>query len=1767
MATLALAVVGSAVGSAIGGTILGVSAALIGQVVGATIGRYIDGILFGSNRTIKQEGIKIDEFNILSSMEGEPITRGYGYFRTAGNLIWASRWRREVRTETQGGGGGGKGGGGGQPSVETTTYHYYANFAVGACEGEVRDIMRIWADGRLLDLSQINYRVYTGSETQMPDSLIEAIEGISPAYRGLAYVVFENFYLNDFGNRLPQIEFEVNRLISPENVTALREQISSVNLLPGSGEFTCEPEHVVEDRTSSPVKKLNSNLPSGETDWKVGIDHLQDSMPNCETVTMVATWFGDDLRIGECEIRPRVEVKNKNTSPISWKVDVYGRSSNQIPVVSQVDGSPAFGGSFNDASLIRAIQDLKSRGFKVMFYPFIMMDIPEGNSLPNPYSDNAAESGQPAYPWRGRINISPAPGFTGSPDKTVAAATQVDAFYGTGQASDFSGSSGTTVVWGGPSNEWSYSRFILHQASLCKLAGGVDYFCIGTEMVAATRIRDSSRNYPFVNHLKTLAGEVYKVLPGALLGYAADWSEYHSHKPDDGSNDVYFNLDTLWGDNDIDFVGIDNYFPVSDWRNTPDHLDGQLYGSIYDIDYLKSNIEGGEYYDWYYQNEDDRINQVRTPITDEELGEHWVFRQKDIKNWWSNLHFDRYTPEPYIYTTELGEAEGYVEATFTCSEEIIKGPTTIVIDLTSISNNCAVQLYSARYGVSFSNYERIFTSDVNVVGQSTNAIHLEYEVPDEIPYLNYIFTLFLYKPGGGGLRLQYVDVVFKPIALGGEFSRYIDDNGLEWRVHKFTAVNFAGPYHDGVNPEPTVQNFIVNTDIKARFLVVGGGARGGDATTASTRVYDGNSGPETDGIGTSGAGSAGEALEFKNINLAPDTYEVQVGQAGGWKPFDGVYPANGSRFDYVTTLGGNPGETNYSEFVGIGTGGEYAWTISTKAGAGGEYPGAGGGDNPEPATVSVGHLFSEKSRVYDVVGDRWKMKFASGSGGGGAGGPGQLGSVIANEVNSEFYSDQPFNVMDMPEGGAGGPGIVSDITGEPVTYAEGGRGGGPAYWDPTPGGGDISSYSTAPPSTYGSGGVGGFAVNSRANLNMPGGNGQHGVVIVSYPVEQPSPWVPGSKPIVFTEFGSPAVDKSTNQPNVFFDPKSSESALPYFSSGAKDEDILKQYLKATIEYWTDPANNPISNGQKMVDMSVSSVWAYDSRPWPTFPLENATWADAENYNYGHWINGRVDAIYIPELLEHLADEYNIPFESELQDSYGSLYGLRIQGKSDYRNLVEPLAGLYSFDIIESGDKFKAVSRKEATNVATLTDVNLLNIEDQTDNVTFTRLQETELPKSTTLTYQDVVKSYSTGAVSQTREVTSAASEPSVSSGLSLDNTQAQVLVDQKLYETWARRTSSSFSVMPNYAFLEPGDVVKVSFADFDEVTRIRQISDAQSKQIIGESFDTSIFSGGSLPAIRPAPPGDNSVITTPELVFMDLPILDENLSNWKTKTVAYYNPFITVAIFRSASDSNFGVNSTIFIPGIIGETNNTLERAQPEFWDRKNTLSITIQSGQLSSITEEETLSGGNVLAIETSTNNWEVILFSTATLTGNGTYDLTNLIRGSLGTEDNIEDTVSSGARVVILNNAVSQLNMDINDVGRNYFYRYGPATRDIGDDTYTTVQKSFSGRGLKPYSPEHVTWELNSGDYDISWIRRTRVGGNVDNTTRPLSENSELYEVDILDGSSQVVRTLTTSNPAVTYTSAQQSADGITAPFNIRIYQISDSVGRGIAKESTID
>ncbi|MDC1058765.1 glycoside hydrolase TIM-barrel-like domain-containing protein [Planktomarina temperata] len=178
---------------------------------------------------------------------------------------------------------------------------------------------------------------------------------------------------------------------------------------------------------------------------------------------------------------------------------------------------------------------------------------------------------------------------------------------------------GRDVIWqvhySGPA-ERSFRRFILHNAALCKAAGGVEAFCIGSEMRSLTQIRGAGGRFVAEQALRALAADVRPLLgAGTKLTYAADWSEYFGYQPNDGSNDRYFHLDPLWADANIDFIGIDNYMPLSDWRDGETHADAG-WGSIYNLDHLSQNVEGGEGYDWYYHSPEARAAQIRTPITD-----------------------------------------------------------------------------------------------------------------------------------------------------------------------------------------------------------------------------------------------------------------------------------------------------------------------------------------------------------------------------------------------------------------------------------------------------------------------------------------------------------------------------------------------------------------------------------------------------------------------------------------------------------------------------------------------------------------------------------------------------------------------------------------------------------------------------------------------------------------------------------------------------------------------------------------------------------------------------------------------------------------------------------------------------------------------------------------------------------------------------------------------------------------------------------------------
>jgi hypothetical protein len=98
-------------------------------------------------------------------------------------------------------------------------------------------------------------------------------------------------------------------------------------------------------------------------------------------------------------------------------------------------------------------------------------------------------------------------------------------------------------------------------------------------------------------------------------------------------------------------------------------------------------------------------------------------------------------------------------------------------------------------------------------------------------------------------------------------------------------------------------------------------------------------------------------------------------------------------------------------------------------------------------------------------------------------------------------------------------------------------------------------------------------------------------------------WVPGSKPIVFSEFGFPSIDLATNQPYMF-------GCAPRGSSGEQDIALQMRAIRATIEHIE---GTPFIEG--------GFAYPYDSRgkDWH----QEKRHADGDQWATGHWIDGKI----------------------------------------------------------------------------------------------------------------------------------------------------------------------------------------------------------------------------------------------------------------------------------------------------------------------------------------------------------------------------------------------------------------------------------------------------------------------------------------------------------------------------------------------------------------
>lgn len=218
----------------------GIAGAIIGSFfgypgLGFVVGSFIGSLVFPPEGQ-DAEGPRLQSLKVSDSKYGVPIPVLYGTYRMGGTYIWATDIIEKVKKEKAEGGG--KGGG---SSSTIKTYTYFGNFAILFCDSPtaypVVAITKIFADNKVLaDYGNLtgpiesnlgfiseaaqslpagerasgssNIRRYFGEENQQPDPLMESHVGVglTPAYRGSAYIMFDNLPLENYGNRIPQVQ-------------------------------------------------------------------------------------------------------------------------------------------------------------------------------------------------------------------------------------------------------------------------------------------------------------------------------------------------------------------------------------------------------------------------------------------------------------------------------------------------------------------------------------------------------------------------------------------------------------------------------------------------------------------------------------------------------------------------------------------------------------------------------------------------------------------------------------------------------------------------------------------------------------------------------------------------------------------------------------------------------------------------------------------------------------------------------------------------------------------------------------------------------------------------------------------------------------------------------------------------------------------------------------------------------------------------------------------------------------------------------------------------------------------------------------------------------------------------------------------------------------------------------------------------------------------------------------------------------------------------
>lgn len=538
-----------------------------------------------------------------------------------------------------------------------------------------------------------------------------------------------------------------------------------------------------------------------------------------------------------------------------------------------------------------------------------------------------------------------------------------------------------------------------------------------------------------------------------------------------------------------------------------------------------------------------------------------------------------------------------------------------------------------------------------------------------------------------------------------------------------------------------------------------------------------------------------------------------------------------------------------------------------------------------------------------------------------------------------------------------------------------------------------------------------------------------------------------------------------------------------------------------------------------------------------------------------------------------------------------IVGAAITQVTDLDSMLDDVRRCYNFQIIKSGNKIRFTRKGYGNSLvvdatytedqrAILSDGDSVYVTVETETVS-----PTQSPGTVIVNYIDpdynftvVPFSYKRNDPLADRSVELKLNLPIIMSGSDAAALAARALIDSNL-----GGTTHKFRLPQANLAHEPGDIVTLVFDDYTDTVRMVEISynGDFSLSIDAESLYTE--EGPMYPVPTPILPEVPPSLMSGEGValIIDTTLIkasdqsDANVLELYASVVAAGRlPVTGVSVISQGIDGGslrpvsttgssptYGLLLTAMVPGPVLQVN----------YDEVIQFQLAQgDSADFHTDTLDNMLAGKNRVLIGV-TGRWEQIGYITAAYDADTfTVTLTGIVRGWRGTEMFAPLHIVGDYVIPITSDEPNILTNDVIDLNKVATYAVADSNARVNYDDAISVP--ILGASRRPWAPYNVHVINAAGDLTITWNRRTRLTGplNNGNPIVPLDETDEEYQL-LLYRAGAIVRTLPAlTSPTFTYTAAMQAEDGWSGSITqlqLNVSQISELVGPGFANAGTYD